>query len=181
MKQQINEIKRMQQLAGIITENQTNENIHNTIQMGGMFGGRNFSAEAEEDKKAVEDIKAAIANGASEKDAIEQVSKKYKLYSDYLKRRYDQSNKVNEGEAAYEYEKGKEAGEEEEALKEELSNEGIARLEAEADNRYLSILKYSLENLVPTWVSKGDFDEDDVIDYLTHLVKKSYEDGESNS
>jgi len=183
MKQQINEIKRMQQLAGIIVENQTNENIHNTIQMGGMFGGRNFSAEAEEDKKAVEDIKAAIANGASEKDAIEQVSKKYKLYSDYLKRRYDQSNKIKEGEAAYEYEKGKKAGEkeEEETLKEELSNEGIARLEAEADNRYLSILKYSLENLVPTWVSKGDFDEDDVIDYLTHLVKKSYEDGESNS
>jgi uncharacterized protein YoaH (UPF0181 family) len=183
MKQQINEIKRMQQLAGIIAENQTNENIHNTIQMGGMFGGRNFSAEAEEDKKAVEDIKAAIANGASEKDAIEQVSKKYKLYSDYLKRRYDQSNKIKEGEAAYEYEKGKEVGEneEEEALKEELSNEGIARLEAEVDNRYLSILKYSLENLVPTLISKGDFDEDDVIDYLTHLVKKSYKDGESNS
>jgi len=228
---------------------QTNENIHNTIQMGGMVGGRNFSAEAEEDKKAVEDIKAAIANGASEKDAIEQVSKKYKLYSDYLKRKYDQSNKIKEGEAAYEYEKGKAAGKKEEKakltkedladaeaekmmdflaeyeviyvvengicyrkddegnldrvdmyyckryagtgvreekekekeLKEELSDEGIARLEAEVDNRYLSILKYSLENLVPTLISKGDFDEDDVIDYLTHLVKKSYKDGESNS
>jgi uncharacterized protein YoaH (UPF0181 family) len=98
MKQQINEIKRMQQLAGIIVENQINENIHNTPQMGGIFGGRNFAAEAEEDKKAVEDIKAAIANGASEEDAIEQVSKKYKLYSDYLKRKYDQSNKIKEAE-----------------------------------------------------------------------------------
>jgi hypothetical protein len=38
----------------------------------------------------------------------------------------------------------------------------------------LSTLKFSLENLVPEWIQDGGFDEDDVIDYLTHLVRNSY-------
>jgi uncharacterized protein YoaH (UPF0181 family) len=172
MKQQINEIKRMQQLAGIIAENQTNENIHNTIQMGGMFGGRNFSAEAEEDKKAVEDIKAAIANGASEKDAIEQVSKKYKLYSDYLKRRYDQSNKVNEGEAAYEYEKGKEAGEEEEKLKEGmLSSEAYERMDSLVNENDMDMLYDGGRNIVADLTNEG-FEDDEVIEFICQSLKK---------
>lgn len=174
MKQQINEIKRMQQLAGIIAENQTNENIHNTIQMGGMFGGRNFSAEAEEDKKAVEDIKAAIANGASEKDAIEQVSKKYKLYSDYLKRRYDQSNKVNEGEAAYEYEKGKEAGEkeEEQKLKEgRLSPEAYERMDSLVNEHDMDMLYDFGRNIVVDLTNEG-FEDADVIEFICQSLKK---------
>jgi len=154
MKQQINEIKRMQQLAGIIAENQTNENIHNTIQMGGMFGGRNFSAEAEEDKKAVEDIKAAIANGASEKDAIEQVSKKYKLYSDYLKRRYDQSNKVKE-----------------EALKEgRLSPEAYERMDSLVNEKDMDMLYDGGRNIVADLTNEG-FEDADIIEFICQSLK----------
>ena len=59
-------------------------------------------------------------------------------------------------------------------LNENISDEAIERMEGLANTSYLSSLKFSLENLVPEWIEDGGFDEDDVIDYLTHLVRNSY-------
>ena len=64
------------------------ENIHNTVSMGGILGGRNYKAEAEEDKAAAFEIRDLIKSGTSEEEAIEQISEKYKLRPDYLKRKY---------------------------------------------------------------------------------------------
>jgi hypothetical protein len=57
---------------------------------------------------------------------------------------------------------------------ENISDEAIERMEGLANTHHLSTLKFSLENLVPEWIQDGGFDEDDVIDYLTHLVRNSY-------
>ena len=59
-------------------------------------------------------------------------------------------------------------------LNENISDEAIDRMEGLANTHHLSTLKFSLENLVPEWIQDGGFDEDDVIDYLTHLVRNSY-------
>ena len=59
-------------------------------------------------------------------------------------------------------------------LNENISDEAIERMEGLANTSHLSSLKFSLENLVPEWIQDGGFDEDDVIDYLTHLVRNSY-------
>jgi hypothetical protein len=59
-------------------------------------------------------------------------------------------------------------------LNENISDEAIERMEGLANTSHLSSLKFSLENLVPEWIEDGGFDEDDVIDYLTHLVRNSY-------
>jgi len=59
-------------------------------------------------------------------------------------------------------------------LNENISDEAIDRMEGLANTHHLSTLKFSLENLVPEWIEDGGFDEDDVIDYLTHLVRNSY-------
>ena len=59
-------------------------------------------------------------------------------------------------------------------LNEIISDEAIERMEGLANTSHLSSLKFSLENLVPEWIQDGGFDEDDVIDYLTHLVRNSY-------
>ena len=59
-------------------------------------------------------------------------------------------------------------------ITENISDEAIERMEGLANTSYLSSLKFSLENLVPEWIEDGGFDEDDVIDYLTHLVRNSY-------
>lgn len=65
------------------------ENIHNTVSMGGILGGRNYKAEDEEDKAAAFEIRDLIKSGTSEEEAIEQISEKYRLRPDYLKRKYD--------------------------------------------------------------------------------------------
>jgi len=59
-------------------------------------------------------------------------------------------------------------------LNENISDEAIERIEGLANTHHLSTLKFSLENLVPEWIQDGGFDEDDVVDYLTHLVRNSY-------
>jgi hypothetical protein len=59
-------------------------------------------------------------------------------------------------------------------VNENISFEAIDRMEELANTHHLSTLKFSLENLVPEWIEDGGFDEDDVIDYLTHLVRNSY-------
>jgi hypothetical protein len=59
-------------------------------------------------------------------------------------------------------------------LNENISFEAIERMEGLANTHHLSTLKFSLENLVSEWIQDGGFDEDDVIDYLTHLVRNSY-------
>ena len=71
------------------------ENIHNTISMGGVLGGRNYKAEDEEDKAATFEIRDLIKSGMSEEDAFEQVSEKYRLRPDYLKRKYNLYAKEN--------------------------------------------------------------------------------------
>jgi len=78
------------------------ENIHNTASMGGILGGRNYKAEAEEDKAAAFEIRDLIKSGTPEGEAIEQISEKYKLRPDYLKRKYAlyvkdvKENQINE-------------------------------------------------------------------------------------
>jgi hypothetical protein len=57
---------------------------------------------------------------------------------------------------------------------ENISDEAIERLEGLANIQALGNLKSSLKTLVSDWVQDGGFDEDDVIDYLTHLVRNSY-------
>lgn len=71
-------------------ESKLGENIHNTPTMDGILGGRNFSAETEEDKKAAFEIADLIKNGVPEEEAIEQISDKYQLRTDYLFRKYKQ-------------------------------------------------------------------------------------------
>ena len=65
------------------------ENIHNTAQMGGILGGRNFSAEAEEDKKAAFEIEDLIQSGEPKEEAIKKISNKYRLQPSYLSRKYN--------------------------------------------------------------------------------------------
>jgi len=65
------------------------ENIHNTASMGGVLGsGRNWDKEAEEDKAAVADIVQLVKDGTPEEQAIEIISNKYGLRSQYLVKKY---------------------------------------------------------------------------------------------
>lgn len=64
------------------------ENIHNTATMGGILGGRNYAAEAEEDREAVAEIDALVKSGTSLEDAISKISEKYRLQWFYLDRLY---------------------------------------------------------------------------------------------
>jgi hypothetical protein len=57
---------------------------------------------------------------------------------------------------------------------ENISFEAIDRMEELANIQSLDNLKSSLKTLVSEWIEDGGFDEDDVIDYLTHLVRNSY-------
>lgn len=59
-------------------------------------------------------------------------------------------------------------------ITENLDDDSIERMEGLANKHYLSTLKSSLQALVSEWVQEGEFDEDDVIKYLTHLVRNSY-------
>jgi len=59
-------------------------------------------------------------------------------------------------------------------LNENISFEAIDRMEELANIESLDNLKSSLKILVSDWIQDGGFDEDDVIDYLTHLVRNSY-------
>lgn len=59
-------------------------------------------------------------------------------------------------------------------LNENISDEAIERMEGLVNTNHLSNLKSSLHSLLQEWIQDGGFDEDDVIDYLTHLVKNSY-------
>ena len=59
-------------------------------------------------------------------------------------------------------------------VNENISFEAISRMEELANIESLDNLKSSLKTLVSDWIQDGGFDEDDVIDYLTHLVRNSY-------
>jgi hypothetical protein len=58
-------------------------------------------------------------------------------------------------------------------IDEALSSEAIDRMEGEANEQALRNLQSSLLILVPDWLEEGMFDEDDVVDYLTYLIKQS--------
>ena len=67
-----------------------NENIHNTAQMGGVLGGgRNYAAEAEEDKEAAHKVEKLIQSGVSKEEAIKKIADEYKLRPRYLSKKYD--------------------------------------------------------------------------------------------
>ena len=66
-----------------------NENIHNTAQMGGILGGRNWAAEDKEDKEAVFKIKALIQSGVDKEEAIKKIADEYNLRYGYLNKKYD--------------------------------------------------------------------------------------------
>lgn len=76
-----------------------NENIHNTAQMGGILGSRNYSAEDEEDKEAVSKIKALIQSGVDKEEAIEKIADEYRLRSSYLSRKYNLYKNITEAKA----------------------------------------------------------------------------------
>jgi len=59
-------------------------------------------------------------------------------------------------------------------VNENISFEAMGRMEELANIESLDNLKSNLKTLVPGWIQDGGFDEDDVIDYLTHLVRNSY-------
>ncbi len=65
------------------------ENIHNTVQMGGILGGRNYDAEAKEDKQAAFEIDDLIKAGVNKEEAIKKIADKYQLRPDYLNRKYN--------------------------------------------------------------------------------------------
>jgi len=76
-----------------------NENIHNTAQMGGVLGGgRNYAAEAEEDKEAAHKVEKLIQSGVSKEEAIKKIADEYKLRPRYLSKKYDlYISKLTEG------------------------------------------------------------------------------------
>ena len=76
-----------------------NENVHNTAQMGGILGSRNYSAEEEEDKEAVSKIKTLIQSGVDKEEAIEKIADEYRLRSSYLSRKYDLYKNITEAKA----------------------------------------------------------------------------------
>lgn len=111
----------------------------------------------------------------------------------------------NEGEAAYEYEKGKAAGEkeEEEKLKKEdlgqdrtdaeaekmmdflaekdkteeaLSMDYIDRMEGLANVQDLAVLKTKLTLLTQEWITEG-FEKEDVLEYIKHLLDIQFNEG----
>jgi len=197
MKKQINEIKRMQQLAGIITESEyqeslseeTNEEtlddvtftldmaLNNMFPMYGFKAGdtvtgilpaEEFADETKRD--SAEDFQAAQAYIKNKGGEIKiNSSDPYLMF-----RNINITYKLKDnGDVEYAVEVPAEKMNEAQ-LNENISDEAIERMEGLANTHHLSTLKFSLENLVPEWIQDGGFDEDDVIDYLTHLVRNSY-------
>ena len=58
-------------------------------------------------------------------------------------------------------------------LNENISDEAIERMEGLSNMKSLANLKSSLLKLVPEWRKEG-FEEDNVVDYLIHLVENSF-------
>lgn len=87
-----------------------------------------------------------------------------------------EEDKIEEGEAAYEYEKGKAAGEKEEKekLKETLSGEAYARMDGLVPQNSLSDFRDSAYYIVSTLKEDG-FDDEDIIDYLTDHIKTVFD------
>jgi len=197
MKKQINEIKRMQHIAGLITESEyrqslneeTNEEtlddvtftldmaLNNMFPMYGFKAGDTVTgilpAEefADETKRnSAEDFQAAQAYIKNKGGEIKiNSSDPYLMF-----RNINITYKLKDnGDVEYAVEVPAKKMDEAQ-LNENISDEAIDRMEGLANTHHLSTLKFSLENLVPEWIQDGGFDEDDVIDYLTHLVRNSY-------
>jgi uncharacterized protein YpmB len=197
MKQQINEIKRMQQLAGLITESKYQESLSEetneetlddvtfTLDMAlndifpmygfkagdtvtGILPAEEFADETK--RNSAEDFQAAQAYIKNKGGEIKiNSSDPYLMF-----RNINITYKLKDnGDVEYAVEVPAKKMDEAQ-LNENISDEAIERIEGLANTHHLSTLKFSLENLVPEWIQDGGFDEDDVIDYLTHLVRNSY-------
>jgi hypothetical protein len=197
MKQQINEIKRMQQLAGLITESEYQESLSEetneetlddvtfTLDMAlndifpmygfkagdtvtGILPAEEFADETK--RNSAEDFQAAQAYIKNKGGEIKiNSSDPYLMF-----RNINITYKLKDnGDVEYAVEVPAKKMDEAQ-LNENISDEAIERMEGLANTHHLSTLKFSLENLVPEWIQDGGFDEDDVIDYLTHLVRNSY-------
>jgi hypothetical protein len=187
MKKQINEIKRMQQLAGIITESKNQSSLEAVagtldmvlddilpeyIERGETLTGTIPSEEyADEDSWGdSEDFKKALAYIKNNGGEIKVNTKNPTLMFTNMDITYKLKNN---GDIKYTVVVPSKKMDEAQ-LNENISDEAIERMEGLANTHHLSTLKFSLENLVPEWIQDGGFDEDDVIDYLTHLVRNSY-------
>jgi uncharacterized protein YpmB len=197
MKKQINEIKRMQQLAGIITESEYQESLSEetneetlddvtfTLDMAlndifpmygfkagdtvtGILPAEEFADETK--RNSAEDFQAAQAYIKNKGGEIKiNSSDPYLMF-----RNINITYKLKDnGDVEYAVEVPAKKMDEAQ-LNENISDEAIERMEGLANTHHLSTLKFSLENLVPEWIEDGGFDEDDVVDYLTHLVRNSY-------
>jgi uncharacterized protein YpmB len=197
MKKQINEIKRMQQLAGIITESEYQESLSEetneetlddvtfTLDMAlndifpmygfkagdtvtGILPAEEFADETK--RNSAEDFQAAQAYIKNKGGEIKiNSSDPYLMF-----RNINITYKLKDnGDVEYAVEVPAKKMDEAQ-LNENISDEAIERIEGLANTHHLSTLKFSLENLVPEWIEDGGFDEDDVVDYLTHLVRNSY-------
>jgi hypothetical protein len=81
---------------------------------------------------------------------------------------------ATEGEAAFEYEKGKEAGdkEEEEKLKEGmLSSEAYERMDSLVNENDMDMLYDGGRNIVADLTNEG-FEDDEVIEFICQSLKK---------
>lgn len=159
-----NEFQKMQKLAGLITESEYRESQTDEAEINPVTKkkfdnllARAEKAVAEKDKETLQKIydKALTTGSKGWKYFIQALYDKGLAHQDgaYLKWNLDESSKE---------------------LNEIISDEAIERMEGLVNTNHLSNLKSSLHSLIPEWIQDGGFDEDDVIDYLTHLVKSSY-------
>ena len=186
MKKQINEIKRMQQLAGIITESKNQSSLEAVagtldmvlddilpeyIERGETLTGTIPSKEyADEDSWGdSEDFKKALAYIKNNGGEIKVNTKNPTLMFTNMDITYKLKNN---GDIKYTVvvpaKKMDEA-----QLNENISDEAIERMEGLSNMKSLADLKSSLLKLVPEWRKEG-FEEDDVVDYLIHLVENSF-------
>jgi hypothetical protein len=94
-------------------------------------------------------------------DGVDQVD------MEYVKK--DDVSSTNEGVAAYEYEEGKEAGEKEAKMKENLSSDAYIRMDGLANIQDLADLKRKLRIVASDWMNEG-FDKEDIKEYINDLI-----------
>lgn len=140
------------------------------------FEDVNYHREGELLQDAIEAIKEGDIDTAWEYiiSFRREVSTTYAQIKAYEKANPDKKfeGKVEEGEAAYEYEKGKEAGEkeEEEKLAEELSPEHYDRMDGLVSGQHMMGFLSNAENIIKDLGEDG-FENEDIFEYLVSKIK----------
>jgi hypothetical protein len=182
-----NEIKRMQLIAGLITESEYRESqMDEAKKVNKYFTGKLIDDDGEEyydldakkvasylksviDPKHLRDVNAFMKDEEGWEETMMNGVDNYDL-QDYSE---EDVEKLATMEMSYWLTSQPDEFPFKE-LNEDISFEAIDRMEGLANIQALDSLKSSLKTLVSDWVQDGGFDEDDVIDYLAFLVRNSY-------